>query len=220
MSSIDDWLRGELHDVVGYYDKTLAQFLLSLAHKAPGPQALHSQLLASGIDEGPKVKPFAEQLFRRVQGGGGGGGGRRPAAGAGGGGMGGHRQPTNAELIRQSQQYGMVESDDEEFALALGGGGGKKKVGGSVGVEVDGVLRAPWFGPHDFIMYNPDRPSSTAPNYQCIYNQSDRHSLMHVQDKKKEKKKERHARKKDAADEEEEDPTVVRKRIRVRKACV
>lgn len=80
MASVDDWLRGELHDVVGYYDKTLAQFILSLAQKAGSPAALHSQLLASGIDEGPKVKPFAEQLFRRLQGGGG-GGGRKGKAG-------------------------------------------------------------------------------------------------------------------------------------------
>lgn len=126
--AIDDWLRGELHEVVGYYDKTLAQFLLSLAQKAPGPQALHTQLLGSGVDDGPKVRPFAEQLFRRVRGGGGRGGGGRKAAAPGGMGQ---QQPTNAELIRQSQQYGMVESDDEEFALALGGGGGgggKKKV--------------------------------------------------------------------------------------------
>jgi len=53
---------------VGYYDKTLAQFILSLAQKAGSPSALHSQLLASGIDEGPKVKPFADQLFRKLQG--------------------------------------------------------------------------------------------------------------------------------------------------------
>lgn len=120
---IDDWLRGELHEVVGYYDKTLAQFLLSLAQRAPNPQALHTQLLGSGVDDSPKIRPFAEQLFRRVRG----GGGARKAAAPGMQHRGG-QQPTNAELIRQSQQYGLVESDDEEFALALGGGGGKKKV--------------------------------------------------------------------------------------------
>lgn len=188
MSSVDDWLRSELHEVVsthhvhtahphrpiltetgqltnqqvGYYDKTLAQFILSLGQKAGSASALHTQLLSSGIDEGPRVKPFAEQLFRRLQQSSGGGGGARRGAwlacwfgascssdglrvcmregisiihpvhahatAAPSGASSSQRQPTNAELIRQSKQYAMVDSDDEEFALVLGGGKKKEKV--------------------------------------------------------------------------------------------
>ena len=52
------------------------------------------------------------------------------------------RQPTNAELIRQSQSYGLVESDDEDFAKAVGSGGGssKKKVRRGGG-EVDCIVK-------------------------------------------------------------------------------
>jgi len=132
---VEDWLRTELHDVVGYSDKTLSQFILSLANKATSASALHGQLLASGIDEGPRVRPFAEALFQRIvqtQGKGGTlhsraeGFGRAGAASSMRG-----RQPTNADLIRQSQQYTLVESDDEDYAVALGGGKDAKSVSGS-----------------------------------------------------------------------------------------
>jgi hypothetical protein len=133
---VEDWLRTELHDVVGYSDKTLSQFILSLANKATSATALHGQLLASGIDEGPRVRPFAEALFQRIMQSQKKGGTVRPGGGAGG--IGGAaassvrgRQPTNAELIRQSQQYTLVESDDEDYARALGGGKDGKSGSGS-----------------------------------------------------------------------------------------
>ncbi len=119
MASVEDWLRTELHEVVGYYDKTLAQFILSLANKATSAGSLHTQLLASGIDDGPKVRPFAEALFQRTM-----PAQKKPKAAVARPAAGG-RQLTNAELIRQSQSYSMVESDDEELlARAVGGGGG------------------------------------------------------------------------------------------------
>ncbi|EKU20074.1 atp-dependent rna, partial [Nannochloropsis gaditana CCMP526] len=124
---VEEWLCTELHDVVGYSDKTLSQFILSLAKRAPSAAALHVQLIGSGIEEGPRTRPFAEALFQRMrsQGGKVGKGVARNAGGVGGRAAAsvGERRLTNAELIRQSQRYSLVESDDEDYKRAISGTG-------------------------------------------------------------------------------------------------
>lgn len=95
---MDSWIRDQLHDVVswlcsptcsadastltstscdmqlGYYDKTLAQYILALANKASSSKGLLEQLIANDVPPGPKAEAFAQQLFQKTRGASGGGG--------------------------------------------------------------------------------------------------------------------------------------------------
>jgi hypothetical protein len=55
----------------GFYDKTMAEFFVAMARKASSSGALTTQLLSSGLDDSPKARAFAEQLYQRVSKGGG-----------------------------------------------------------------------------------------------------------------------------------------------------
>lgn len=59
---------------LGYYDKTLAQYILALANKASSSKGLLEQLIANDVPPGPKAEAFAQQLFQKTRGASGGGG--------------------------------------------------------------------------------------------------------------------------------------------------
>lgn len=62
-------LRAEIccHHQLGYYDKTLAQFILSLAKKATSSKSLLEQLISNGVPEGDKAQAFAQQLYQKTR---------------------------------------------------------------------------------------------------------------------------------------------------------
>ena len=68
MGSLELWVNDNLHDVLGMSEKTVGQFLISLAKKSDSAETFIKKLEDSGtIDVTDRVASFASELFSRVR---------------------------------------------------------------------------------------------------------------------------------------------------------
>jgi pre-mRNA-splicing factor ATP-dependent RNA helicase DHX16 len=88
-----------LLELLGEADDMLAEFVVELASQARTPAALLRSLEENGVPGGAAATEFAVQLFALVP--------RRQ----GGAGAGGAARPSNAELLRSSHAYALVEEE-------------------------------------------------------------------------------------------------------------
>ncbi|CAN0123911.1 unnamed protein product, partial [Hapterophycus canaliculatus] len=108
------WVSDRLHDVLGFSESSTAQFVVALARRASksgkGAAALMAGLADVDVPANATARAFAAELMSRV------------GASGGAGGRGAQqqrqqhqqRQPTNAELLKQSQGYALLSSDEDE----------------------------------------------------------------------------------------------------------
>lgn len=131
--------------ITGYAESAVVAFIVSLARRASGPDALAAQLEAQGLPAGGATRSFAAELLSRC-GRGGGGGGRSVAAAAAAPQQQQQRSATisaaptttlsSAALARRNAAYSML-SDDEDDDEEEGGGGEK----GAAAAAADGGKR-------------------------------------------------------------------------------
>lgn len=96
------WISGRLHEILGYSETSVAQYIGALAAKSSNLAALHTQILAAGdIQDSPAVRAFAQELFARVQ-------SNKPKQA-----VVAEKKLSNAELVRQSQGYELLGDEDE-----------------------------------------------------------------------------------------------------------
>mmetsp|Transcript_26254 Transcript_26254/g.38918 ORF Transcript_26254/g.38918 Transcript_26254/m.38918 type:complete len:1058 (+) Transcript_26254:41-3214(+) len=92
------WVGEQLHGLVGYSEKNMAEYIVGIAQKSNNPKDLCSKLIANGIPEGNMVHQFAWELFGKIP--------RNDGKKS-------EKRISNAELIRQSESYTTVPMDDD-----------------------------------------------------------------------------------------------------------
>jgi len=104
------WAGEKLHDVLGYSDRNLAEYICSLAQKAKTAGELHKNLLANDVPDGPAAQAFSRELFAQFPRG---GASQRVGSGAVVPSSASVLKVTNAEAARKSKSYTLVEMDHE-----------------------------------------------------------------------------------------------------------
>ncbi|CAG7818252.1 unnamed protein product [Allacma fusca] len=67
MNSVERWVNDKLHDILGLSDRTVGNFIISLAQKSSSEDNLIERLEATGaIDIDPNVISFAKELYGKV----------------------------------------------------------------------------------------------------------------------------------------------------------
>ena len=105
------WTGEQLHDILGYSDKNLAEYICSLGAKAKTVEDLLENLLANDVPNSAATQSFCQSLYSKF-----GGGGKSTQQQ-----QRQQRPKTNAELIRQSESYGLVDMGEEEEVGSSGG---------------------------------------------------------------------------------------------------
>jgi hypothetical protein len=112
------WCQNSLYDVLGYTDKALAEYLVNLAGHSRGAGDLLAKLLENDFPQTEKTKAFCTGLLSKSR--------SVPASASSSSSSSSSSGPgrlTNADLLRQSQSYGLVDMDadaDLEELFALG----------------------------------------------------------------------------------------------------
>jgi pre-mRNA-splicing factor ATP-dependent RNA helicase DHX16 len=96
------WIDGQLHEILGYSEGSVAQFLAALAVKASSARSLHAQILQADLPDNATTRTFSKNLFDRIP--------KVNAAAQ----SAAKQAPSHADYLRKSSQYGLVESDDDE----------------------------------------------------------------------------------------------------------
>jgi len=99
------WVGSKLHELLGYSEVSVAQYICAIAVKATSVSALHAQILSADVPDSESSRAFASELYYRVP-------RARPELQA-------KRQPTNADLLRQSSKYELVGSDHEDESSSV-----------------------------------------------------------------------------------------------------
>ena len=117
---ISEWARECLFDLVGYSGRSLADYLVSLASKSTSASALFESLIENDIPRTEAAKNFCDKLYSRVH------VGSSSAKPTNQGGSQSQRQLSNAQLLRQSAKYRMIESDEGESSDEIYGKSDKR----------------------------------------------------------------------------------------------
>ena len=97
------WVSDQLHAVVGFSESSLSQYMVALASRASSQDDIVRELEANDIPLNDASRSFASELFRRVPRK---GGQTREGAEA-------RKRATNAQLLRQSEKYGLLVDEEE-----------------------------------------------------------------------------------------------------------
>jgi hypothetical protein len=95
------WVGDRLHDILGFSESNTAQFIVALAKRASGVDALVEQLADNDVPVNDNTRAFAGELLSKL-----GRGSARPAAAAPPG-------RTQADALAASASYSLMLSDDE-----------------------------------------------------------------------------------------------------------
>lgn len=67
MPSVADWVFDQLHDIVGFSEKIVAEFMVCLAEKSKSPDDLLKQIRENQtIEVNSNVVRFAHELWQKV----------------------------------------------------------------------------------------------------------------------------------------------------------
>jgi pre-mRNA-splicing factor ATP-dependent RNA helicase DHX16 len=97
------WVSDQLHSLIGYSDKTVADFILASAKKAKDAHSLVKNLASFGIPSGPAGSAFAEDLLSRLP----------RSSGRAITQQQLHRQQA-LQLVKKSKAYGLLDDEDQE----------------------------------------------------------------------------------------------------------
>ncbi|KIZ00349.1 Pre-mRNA-splicing factor ATP-dependent RNA helicase-like protein cdc28 [Monoraphidium neglectum] len=101
------WVSDRLHELVGFSDRTTADFILAQAKKVKGSApALGRHLSAAGLPDNAAVAAFCGELLSRLP----------SSSGAGGGGSAAARQAAAEarSLVKRSRGYGLLEDEEDD----------------------------------------------------------------------------------------------------------
>ena len=117
------WVSDQLHRVLGYSESSLSQFVVALATSSTSQGDLVRKLGENDVPLTDASRAFAGELYSRIP------RSSSSASASSSSSAAKRRRPqTNAELMRESQSYGLLVDDEEEAGGGGGGGaGGKKK---------------------------------------------------------------------------------------------
>lgn len=104
------WAGSQLHDILGYSDSNLAEYIVTLGKKSKTPNDLLAKLVDNDIQETPRSISFCKELYQKLN--------QSPVQ------VHSIRQdsqavskavvrPSQMELLRKSESYGLVEMDEE-----------------------------------------------------------------------------------------------------------
>jgi pre-mRNA-splicing factor ATP-dependent RNA helicase DHX16 len=93
------WVGDQLHGLVGYSEKNMAEYIVGVASKSKTPTDLFNKLIADDIPQSSQLQQFCWQLFGKI-----------PRTDS----RKGEKTVSNADLLRQSESYTTVEMEDEE----------------------------------------------------------------------------------------------------------
>jgi hypothetical protein len=108
------WVGDRLHDILGFSESNTAQFIVALAKRASGVDALVEQLADNDVPVNDSTRAFAGELLSKL-----GRGSTRPAAAA-------PRGRTQADALAASASYSLMLSDDESSSAAAKPAASKK----------------------------------------------------------------------------------------------
>ena len=122
------WVSDQLHRVLGYSESSLSQFVVALATSSTSQGDLVRKLGENDVPLTDASRAFAGELYSRIP------RSSSSASASSSSSAAKRRRPqTNAELMRESQSYGLLVDDEEEA-----GGGGQEEEGGQVVEEEEG----------------------------------------------------------------------------------
>ena len=93
------WVGDELHGLVGYSEKNMAEYIVGVATKSKTPTDLFNKLIADDIPQSSHLQQFCWQLFGKI-----------PRVDS----RKGEKVVSNADLLRQSESYSTVDMEDDE----------------------------------------------------------------------------------------------------------
>ncbi|PSC75579.1 pre-mRNA-splicing factor ATP-dependent RNA helicase DHX16 [Micractinium conductrix] len=116
MSGVDKatraWVEDQLYALLGFAERALVDYCISLGKKAKDAGGLASTLEGQGLPPGGATRQFASELLQRLPQGGGAAGGAAAAAAA----AQRQREAEAAAFARKQQQYSLLVDDEEEAA--------------------------------------------------------------------------------------------------------
>jgi pre-mRNA-splicing factor ATP-dependent RNA helicase DHX16 len=98
------WVQEKLHALVGFSDRNISEYIVSLAAKAKNVPDLLQKVIANDIPDTPETLSFCRQLFAKIP---------RTVA-SGGSKIVSKKAVSNADLIRESENYSLVDVDDRD----------------------------------------------------------------------------------------------------------
>jgi pre-mRNA-splicing factor ATP-dependent RNA helicase DHX16 len=98
------WVQEQLHALVGFSDRNISEYIVSLAAKAKNVPDLLQKVIANDIPDTPETLSFCRQLFAKIP---------RTVA-SGGSKIVSKKAVSNADLIRESENYSLVDVDDRD----------------------------------------------------------------------------------------------------------
>jgi pre-mRNA-splicing factor ATP-dependent RNA helicase DHX16 len=99
MGDVNSWVKNQLFDVLGFAEKNLVGYTVSLAKKSKSESELLSNLAALDVPTNARTKQFARELMAR-------------AGGGGGGGRGGATRAPSATQRREQEARSMAAKND------------------------------------------------------------------------------------------------------------
>lgn len=98
------WVSDQLHTLVGFSDKTVADFILASAKKAKDANSLLASLTDFGVPNSSSGAAFAQQLLQRL-----------PSRGGGANASAAKQQAAAAkQLVKKSRAYDILDADELE----------------------------------------------------------------------------------------------------------
>ena len=132
--TLTKWTGEQLHGLLGFRDRNLADFLVSLASTARSSDELCDRLRENGVPEGDDTSSFARQLFTRANPAGGAvassscsssaSQSRTTQASSIASGSSNSRSNSNAAAVRKSQSYRLLDDSDSDNDHAMGNSDG------------------------------------------------------------------------------------------------
>jgi pre-mRNA-splicing factor ATP-dependent RNA helicase DHX16 len=98
------WVQEQLHALVGFSDRNISEYIVSLAAKAKNVPDLLQKVIANDIPDTPETQSFCRQLFAKIP---------RTVA-SGGSKIVNKKAVSNADLIRESENYSLIDIDDRD----------------------------------------------------------------------------------------------------------
>jgi pre-mRNA-splicing factor ATP-dependent RNA helicase DHX16 len=98
------WVQEQLHALVGFSDRNISEYIVSLAAKAKNVPDLLQKVVANDIPDTSETLSFCRQLFAKIP---------RTVA-SGGSKIVSKKAVSNADLIRESENYSLVDVDDRD----------------------------------------------------------------------------------------------------------
>ena len=92
------WVSSQLHDIVGYSEKNMAEYIIGIAQKTKNANELHTKLIQDDIPDSTVLKQFCYQLHNKLP------QVSKPKA---------SKMTSNADLLWQSEKYSTVSMDDD-----------------------------------------------------------------------------------------------------------